>query len=304
MAPALFEIRNPHFSLEKVKALVFDLDDTLYAVPSKAQFRRFGEHLSLYLPENQRKAYLEELEASWEDGSPIKVGRAFDPSTGWVLSFDDHWRVKKAYQMDGKPIPQELLGKKYPLEVSVDDLAGLIHFSSGWGIPTIFARLRGLGREEFRAAYLATRKDMRENPEAFPYEAPRNLQAFLAQLRQEGFLLFIMTNAGLEESEDVLQKLGILGLFHKIYAEAKKPTHALFIFKEILQEYNLEAHSLLVVGDSVYNDLREAKKLGAQTVLIERFSNQPLGMVDVRIWDLEGLMTLWERLAHTHKRRS
>lgn len=293
MAAVPFEILNPDFSLDKIRILVFDLDDTLYYIPSGAQFYRYGEHLSRYLPEKERKAYMKEFDRAWSDGSPIKVGRAFDPETSWVLQFDNHWRVEKAYLIDGSQVPQDVARARYPIVVEAEELRGLIHFSSGWGVPSAVGRLHGLGREQFRAAYLATRKDMRDDPENFPLVVPDDLPPFFQRLYERGYGLIVMTNSDLGDSEEILEKLRIRRYFHMIYAEARKPNHSLPIFKEIVETSGHKSSNVMVAGDSVYNDLREAKSIGAQTVLVERFPNQPLGTVDVRVWDFEGFIRLW-----------
>lgn len=297
MVQVPYEILNPNFSLKPVKALIFDLDDTLYFIPSGAQFSRYGEHLSQFLPESQKETYLKELKRSAEKESPLKVGRAYDPETNWILEFDDHWGIQNAYELNGAQIPIETMRKHYPEGMNMDLFPNLIHLSSGWGIPSAVGKMFGLTREHFRSAYLATREDMVNHPEEFPLVVPANTQSFFKNCHEQGYLLMVMTNSGLGEAEDVLTRIGIDSYFCSIYPEARKPNHSFKIFQEIAQKNNLDYSNFLVIGDSVYNDLRQAKSLDAQTVLMERFPDQPLGMVDVRVWDMEGFIQLWEKLS-------
>jgi FMN phosphatase YigB (HAD superfamily) len=297
MTSVPYEILNSEFTLKSVKALIFDLDDTLYFIPSGAQFLRYGEHLSEFLSEPQKEAYLNEFKKTVENDSPLKVGRAYDPETSWILEFDDHWGIQNAYQLDGALVPMETMRKHYPEGSSMDLFPNLIHLSSGWGVPSAVGRMFGLTREHFRSAYLATREDMVKHPEEFPLVVPAEIQSFFKRCYDQGYRLMIMTNSGLGEAEEVLTRIGISSFFCSIYPEARKPNYSFKIFQEIVEKNDLDYSNLLVIGDSVYNDLRQAKSLDAQTVLIERFPDQPLGMVDVRVWDMEGFIQLWEKLS-------
>lgn len=289
------EIRNPKFSLKKIKGLLFDLDETLYFIPSGEQFSHYGKHLANFLPEAEKRLYLEELARAWDESSPMKVGRAFDPKTEWILEFDDHWRLKSAHTLDGKKVSRKQMLEHYPPKAKEREIEGLLHLASGWGIPTTLARRRGLAREHYRKAYVATRVDMMNDPERFPLKAPKEIPEFFQSLAEDNYILIVATNSDTQDASDVLERLGIKKFFHKIYGEARKPTHSIPLLKEIIAAFRLEARQLLVVGDSVYNDLRDAKMLGAQTVLIERYAGQPLGHVDVRVSDFENFMKLFEK---------
>lgn len=293
MEPAsTFEIRNPDFSFLPVKAMLFDLDDTLYFIPSGAQFIRYGEHLAEFLPPDERRIYLQELKTAWDDDSPLRIGRAYDPKTGWILEFNDDWQFKTAHTLTGKPVSPEEFAPHYPEGVKAKALDGLTHLASGWAIPTALARIRGLQREHYRKAYLATRAEMARHPEIFPLIAPKNISEFFSKLSEKKFKLFVATNSDFTDAMDVLNKLKIDSYFDKVYGEAKKPANSLSLLKEALATYQLAPNELTVIGDSVYNDLHDAKLLGCQTVLIERYAGQPLGFVDVRVWDFEGFMRL------------
>jgi len=294
--PRDVEIRNQHFSLKCVKALLFDLDDTLYFIPSGAQFIRYGEHLAAFLPSGEKEAYLKQLREAWNEDSPFKVGRAFDPTTGWFLEFDDHWSLKDAHTLEGKKVSKHELAKSYAAGTHEQDLEGLVHLASGWGIPTALGRLRGLVRDHYRKAYVATRTEMMKHPEIYPLLAPPEMKTFFKALSERGYILICATNSDTDDASDVLERLGIRTFFQKLYGEAKKPSHSIPMLKEIILDHNLAYENLLVIGDSVYNDLRDAKRLGSQTVLIERYGGQPLGFVDVRVWDFEGFIEMWGKL--------
>jgi len=290
---SLFEIRNPEFSLEPIKGLLFDLDETLYFIPSGAQFDHYGRYLADFLPEEERQIYLEELRKAGDESSPIKVGRSFDPKTEWILEFDDNWRLKQAYTLEGKKVPQAKLSHDYPLGTLEGDIQGLIHLASGWAVPTTLAKRRGLVREHYRKAYLATRQAMLNEPDRFPLVAPRESADFFKRLSGQGYLLFVATNSDTEDAENVLTRLGIRPYFNKVYGEAKKPAHSIPLLKTITGEAAIQPRELLIVGDSVYNDLKDPKNLGCQTVLVERYPGQPLGFVDARVWGFEGFIALW-----------
>lgn len=286
-------MRNSTFSLKRVKALLFDLDETLYFIPSGAQFEHYGRYLADFLSPAERSIYLDELRKAGNDSSPIKVGRSYDPKTEWILEFDDEWHLCQAHTLDGKSVPKKTLSKHYRLGTRESDIEGLLHLASGWAVPTTLARRRGLVREHYRKAYLATRQAMMNEPDRFPLVTPKESAAFFKELSEKKYLLFVATNSDTEDAENVLERLAIRPYFNWVYGEAKKPAHSISLFKEITEQFGIRYDELLVVGDSVYNDLRDAKRLGAQTVLIERYAGQPLRDVDARVWNFEGFIILW-----------
>lgn len=289
-----YEIRNPKFSLKPVKALLFDLDDTLYFIPSGEQFKRYGENLAKFLPEPEQDHFLKELAASRANKSAWKVGRAFDPHTGWILDFDDHWKLKTAYRLDGAQVSKEEVQQYYRPGTHEKELSHLIHIASGWGVPTSLGRLKGLTNKHNREAYVATRTEMMHQAEKFPLTHPPGLVNFFDSLKPK-YKLIVATNSDFEDANLVLEKLRIKLHFDKVYGQAKKPSNSLVLLQEITTSFQIQYPELLVIGDSVYNDLRDAKALGAQTVLIERFPDQPLGLVDVRLWNFEGFIELWKK---------
>lgn len=298
-SPHPFEIRNPRFSIRKVKGLLFDLDETLYFIPSGRQFKRYGENLAVFLPPEKKSSYLKALEEAWSGKSPFQVGRSLDPNTRWILDFDDSWKLSRVYSLEGKEIAGKEWQKIYPKGTHEKEIPDLIHIASGWGIPSALGRLRGLGREHYRKAYLATRSEMMKNPEDFPMVHPGELQTFFGFLAKKVYPLAVATNSDSEDAHHILERLQIKEYFHRIESQAKKPVNSKILLQKIARAFGIDYPGLLVIGDSVYNDLREAKLLGAQTVLIERFPGQPLGTVDVRVWNLAGLMELWTRPRQT-----
>lgn len=71
--------------------------------------------------------------------------------------------------------------------------------------------------------------------------------------------------------ETVLEDFGILGCFKKVIESAKvgvrKPDPA--IFELGVNALGVKPEEVLVVGDSIKNDIEPAKKLGCQTLLLE-----------------------------------
>ena len=71
--------------------------------------------------------------------------------------------------------------------------------------------------------------------------------------------------------ETVLEDFGILGCFKKVIESAKvgvrKPDSA--IFELGVKALKLKPEEVLVVGDSIKNDIDPAKKIGCQTLLLE-----------------------------------
>ncbi|MCQ4573675.1 MAG: HAD hydrolase-like protein [Candidatus Brocadiales bacterium] len=106
----------------------------------------------------------------------------------------------------------------------------------------------------------------------------------LTELKDRGFVLFLVTMGKREEQEEKVHVLGLDGLFGEIAIldtskaspDAKKAS-----FKDILDRHGLKPEQVLCVGDRMDRELKVAKELGITTIMIkhgrhyQRFISDP-----------------------------
>ena len=118
----------------------------------------------------------------------------------------------------------------------------------------------------------------------------------LSELSQKYPLVLVSNFYG--NIETVLEDFGILKYFKKVIESAKvgvrKPDSA--IFELGVKAIGLKPENVLVVGDSVKNDIDPARQLGCQTLLIEGkgWDNTPLNHDGATIRNLDEVLGFLE----------
>ena len=124
---------------------------------------------------------------------------------------------------------------------------------------------------------------------AFEREAYPEIKTVLSEL-MKNYLVFIGSNTDNDVLESVMQKNSIT--VHKVYTSEKlkcyKPARQ--FFTQILDENGLSPQEVLIVGDSITDDILGPKAIGIKTVWLDR--NDIGGNIgqDYTITDLNGLI--------------
>lgn len=95
------------------------------------------------------------------------------------------------------------------------------------------------------------------------------------QLLQQKYPLAILTNGKIEEQVSKIKRAKFEGLLPVYISEEigfEKPDFKAFEF--VLKDLNVAAHTTIMVGDSLENDIRPAKQLGMTTVYISDTQNE------------------------------
>ena len=131
------------------------------------------------------------------------------------------------------------------------------------------------------------RRGMEKDPEADPIEAfvgelervyntegvedikpfPDAVQT-LQELRQAGYLLFLVTLGRTVRQKNKIDRLGIAQFFNRIINEGP-PSHD-YWFSELLEEYRLDPREVVCVGDRTHDEIRAGNRLGCTTVWLRR----------------------------------
>lgn len=131
-----------------------------------------------------------------------------------------------------------------------------------------------LAREELPAesmsqAYLASRAAL-EADDTYP---PDGLGEFLDEMRDEGAVVVLVTNAPLVGVDVWLTTHGLAQRLDAVVPDAGKPARMAAVLRGILQNYDAQPHHLASVGDVWANDIEPAISMGGAGMYIDRFGS-------------------------------
>ena len=112
--------------------------------------------------------------------------------------------------------------------------------------------------------------------------------------------MIILTNGKSQEQRLKLKKLGLEGVF-KLYISGEthisKPKEGAFI--NVLESEELLPEETMMIGDSLYHDIKPAKKLGLKTCLIEKkwhFDDELAAYTGYKVKDIKQFFTELDKL--------
>lgn len=248
--------------LREVKAMVFDLDGTLYE--DTHHFKYYAERIMNKLPQNIHNTFMAEYENAVEGNHTLKVGRIYDVEKDYIL-VHDNGNVTKIYNWQGGIISDALIAELYPSAIEIE-MMRFISVGDLWWVPGCIGIHYGLTKPIIHSCFLETREYMM-TPE-FVMQPVEGFKELLEDISLSHKLV-LLTNSPQPDSDTILEKLGIKNLFHKKIFRAKKPTMTTERFKEISAELEVHFNEILSVGDNLINDILPAKKLGCKTIYID-----------------------------------
>ena len=100
--------------------------------------------------------------------------------------------------------------------------------------------------------------------------APDELKALIAELRQAGFEMCILSNGHSERAGKIAGELGMT-----FEGDAFKPSQR--GFKRVFQKFNLEPERVLIIGDQLFTDIWGGRLAKIHTLLVTPFelSDEP-----------------------------
>lgn len=109
----------------------------------------------------------------------------------------------------------------------------------------------------------------------------RHTKQVLAGLQEEGFKLALLSNWD-PSARTLLERLGIYHLFDTILVSSEvgieKPNKK--IFELLLSETKLKPEEICYVGDNYYDDVKGSRKVGIETILLNRFGRKGIEEID------------------------
>jgi HAD superfamily hydrolase (TIGR01549 family) len=245
----------------KIKAIVFDLDGTLYE--DTHHFDYYANRLREKLQKEVQPLFDKEYALAKVDQHTLRMGRVYDAEKDLILVQLDN-QVVEAYQWDGEALPSEIVKALYTDPITLD-FVRFINVGDLWWVPVSIALHHGLQPEQAESAFLKTREFMM-GPD---YEMKRipGLKEVLEALHSK-IKLILLTNSPKPDSEVLLQKLGISSYFDLKLFNGKKPVRTAQRFEIVKETFNVSFDEILSVGDNWINEIRPVQPLGCATIFI------------------------------------
>lgn len=247
--------------LTKIKAIVFDLDGTLYE--DTHHFDYYAIRLGEKLKKESRPSYERDYVLAKEDKHTLKMGRVYDFKNDLILVQLDN-RVIEAYEWYGEALTEEKIKILYPEPIQLDFIR-FINLGDLWWMPVAIALHYGLAPKEAETAFLKTR-DYMMGPDYVMKGIP-GLKEVLEALHNK-IKLVLLTNSPEPDSDALLQKLGISSYFDLKLFNGKKPVRTVERFETVRLAFHLSYEEILSVGDNWINEIRPVRPLGCSTIFI------------------------------------
>lgn len=275
--------------MTRVRLIVYDLDGTVY--DDNRHFGIYARLIGEHLPADVQPAFALDYAAVVEGRHPaLRVGTFYDTRHDLVL-VPKAGRIRRALRWDGTEVSPEEREQLYPGVVEPDQQT-ILNVGDLWWVPSAVSLHHGGNRENHSRSFFQVRDIMAEP--AFTMEPIPGLQETIAGL-QGRVLQVLATNSPQPDSEAILTKVGLLGLFDRLYFRSNKPMGLKAIFSELAEAYGLEMGQILSVGDNLVNEIAPARAMGCQTVFIDPFCLGDDDDADLRVQAMSELIPLLRR---------
>ncbi|WNB91386.1 HAD family hydrolase [Bacillus sp. NEB1478] len=250
--------------IDDAKLLIFDLDGTLYE--DTDHFDYYGRLLQKRVSENNKQAFWNTYESMKDGTHPIGIGKVYDIKNDASVTVDPMTlQVTKVISFDGIEWSEEQIKKEYEGEL-VYDFERLIAIGDGWWLPYATAMHFGLKQSDTWECYNAT-KDYMVTDE-FTLSKTPGLKEALLKLRQNKKLV-LMTNSEKEDVKRLLNELELEEIFHTLHTESQKPLLTQDKLQAILEEFQVQPHEAVSIGDNFINEIAPALLMGLKAIYIQ-----------------------------------
>lgn len=236
--------------MNDIKALIFDMDGTLYQ-----DYTFMGRYIAKMMEGRFSEEEIEEtIERAYdilEGKGPVKLGYLYDPER-LVFYRQEELRPVSCSDWEGTA-----------LEWEADAEQVLAYLGDPWGVAQLMAYRHGIPAETVRNAFEEVRKEMLT--EAYLIVKHAGLFDAIATLR--GKRLILMTNSPLPTGQEFVDFLGAEDVFEEIYYDGKKPDGITGLTDKLMKE-GFAPHEILSIGDHPWNDLHPVCRIGGHTCLI------------------------------------
>ena len=257
--------------INNVKAIIFDMDGTLYQ-----DYTFLGRYINYLLedilPDQEIKRNIDEAYSILEGNHPIRLGHFIDKQNFNVYAHDEFTPTTSFYWNGKEKVNQNAT------------IGSFFFLGDPWGIANIYAEQYGVSDEVRTKAFEAVRTEMLQKPTEIVRHSP--LFDYIAELNVEKKIL--MTNTPGVTGPAFVKHLQMDTLFDEVVFDAKKPVGMKMAVRKLLKE-GYEPHEILSIGDNPYNDLFPVKTLGCKTCLISQYEHYGSNEWDFTVKTIEEL---------------
>jgi|SRR5690606_7973794 len=264
--------------MKDIKALIFDMDGTLYQ-----DYSFMGRYISKMMANRFPEAEIDET-VVWaydllEGRKPIKLGFMYDPAE---LLFYSHKELQPTAAYNWEGIETEALQ---------DGSVPLVYLGDPWGIAQLIAIKKGISPAIREQAFTDVRLEMLEKA----YCISKRTDLFDEISKLEGRRLILMTNSPLPTAQEFVDFMELNEVFDEFHFDGNKP-HGIKALFEGLVEEGYEPHEILSVGDHPWNDLYPVHQAGGQTCLISEYKHDDATEWTVSVETIDELVQLVKRM--------
>ncbi|WP_416730718.1 HAD family hydrolase [Fictibacillus sp. JL2B1089] len=250
--------------IDDAKLLIFDLDGTLYE--DTDHFDYYCRLLQKRVSEDKQKAFWDTYESMKKGTHPVVIGKVYDIKNDASVTVDPMTlQVTKVTSFDGEEWPQDKVRAEFSGEL-VYDFERLIAIGDGWWLPYATAMHFGLKQADTWDCYNATKEYM--VTDQFQLSKTLGLKQALQRLKEKKKVV-LLTNSEREDVKRLLDELELQDLFHALYTESEKPLKTKEKLKTILNEYGVQPHEAVSIGDNFINEIAPALLMGLKAVYIQ-----------------------------------
>lgn len=271
--------------LEGIRAVIFDLDGTLYQDHSIHL-----KYMELLVEGTPWQAHLQdifkEIDEILKGNREFKLGHAYrHTDQGAPIE-----SIEQLLQIDGVVNGSD---GTFPSEWLSDP--NIVYAGDPWSLCAIIARRMGLTRERGNEAFAKVREGMHVS--GTTVEQHDGLAPALEKMKQKLVRSMIVSNTPESMASDLAVYLNVHNQAHDYCYGAGKPHGLIEMLPDWLRSHGLQAHEVLAVGDNGLNDLYPIRQLGGKAALISPYVVDDRIDWDFRLHKLDELVELVERIA-------
>lgn len=260
--------------MKDIKALVFDMDGTLYQ-----DYSFMGRYISKMMADRFPETEIDET-VVWaydllEGRKPIKLGFMYDPAE---LLFYSHEGLQPTAAYNWEGIETEAVQ-----DVSVP----LVYLGDPWGIAQLIAIKKGISPAIREQAFTDVRLEMLGKA----YCIRKRTDLFDEIGKLEGKRLILMTNSPLPTAQEFVDFMELNEVFDEFHFDGNKPHGIKALFEGLVKE-GYEPHEILSVGDHPWNDLYPVHQAGGRTCLISEYKHDDTTEWTVSVETIDELVQL------------
>jgi FMN phosphatase YigB (HAD superfamily) len=269
--------------IDDVKVALFDLDGTLYqALGLVDEFARAMARMCSRGSEPELRAEVGKVLAGQQT---LQMGCFYDVETDSVLFVKDDLSVR-AYSWDGverdgyPPIDIE--------SMTLDDgfPEALTYISNPWNIVAAVSYRFGVDPGSRGEVERSIRKLVGDPTRGvcIPSMLPEILRGF-----PSGSRTILASNSPPLTVDPCLERLEVAEHFDEVVVRSGKPRGLPGLLRRIQEEYGVEPHEIVTVGDNYWNDIWPAARVGCRTVIVDQFRAAAHRPCDLRVDNLDEL---------------